>query len=700
MVNTEILIDETMLCHMLIGAPASGKSTFALQLAEVVKNAQIHSTDSIRAQLYGDESIQGEWKMIEQTLIEQFSQAMMKQCSVIYDATNARRPWRMDLLNKVKALYPQVRWIGWHVKTEVEVCKVRNARRMRQVPDLVMENMHQMLKDFPPIAAEGFVRIVEFCAKEKHGKGYEEISLTQIAEEINAYQRATSGRSNRTRKFQWHRYSQLIDFDRLMHLMSLLIEYPGVGNLHCEDPASLVKLIGQEQTFDSPADEIAAVLARRIHPIYANQAALIGDLEWLDANGFTSWTNLEDQLVLLPFEGDIFTITPHTYSDSELFERLLLTIRFILRNPFYQIESQGAQASLVNALGRNWEGSGETEKGNKRQPGNLRKDIENVLNPYKILPGGVVSMRNGYFMGTGILSKSELLQIGRILESRPPNDDPADIEVYQRFQSRLRTLQSDRVGTHRVRVIRNRLIVDSKYLPSEALARPENLGHLEKAIEDAQLILVNRFGGQRFPQERHTMKIWPLQLVFYNIAWYLGYESAETGVFGFERLDRLEAKFQPTCRKQDSHLKAIRRLEQLYNASFGIYLGRSVEEQGIYVGKNSSLRADLEIQVEVHFTDSLYRFISEGTQRFQKMQMSPAPDGTVVSRNPKIYCLPQANEPQFPNVLRFTVPAWSLQDIELLRWILAYGNQVKVCAPRELVELVRSSLVDPSLYKD
>lgn len=47
-----------MLCHFLIGVPSSGKSTFAQLLAQT-GNYQIISTDAIRQQLYGDETIQG-----------------------------------------------------------------------------------------------------------------------------------------------------------------------------------------------------------------------------------------------------------------------------------------------------------------------------------------------------------------------------------------------------------------------------------------------------------------------------------------------------------------------------------------------------------------------------------------------------------------------------------------------------------------
>ena len=51
-------MSERLRCHMLIGIPASGKSTLANELAPLI-NAEILSTDKIREELYKDETIQG-----------------------------------------------------------------------------------------------------------------------------------------------------------------------------------------------------------------------------------------------------------------------------------------------------------------------------------------------------------------------------------------------------------------------------------------------------------------------------------------------------------------------------------------------------------------------------------------------------------------------------------------------------------------
>ena len=47
-------------CHLLIGPPATGKTTVAALLAPLL-DAELLSTDRIREELYGDPMIQGNW---------------------------------------------------------------------------------------------------------------------------------------------------------------------------------------------------------------------------------------------------------------------------------------------------------------------------------------------------------------------------------------------------------------------------------------------------------------------------------------------------------------------------------------------------------------------------------------------------------------------------------------------------------------
>ncbi|HEY9647870.1 MAG TPA: ATP-binding protein, partial [Chroococcidiopsis sp.] len=94
---------------MLIGLPGSGKSTLTRQLLDHQPRQIIVSTDAIRAQLFGDEAIQGPWPLVWQELQRQLTRAIADiqagHClGVIYDATNAVRRNRRAVLDLARSL--------------------------------------------------------------------------------------------------------------------------------------------------------------------------------------------------------------------------------------------------------------------------------------------------------------------------------------------------------------------------------------------------------------------------------------------------------------------------------------------------------------------------------------------------------------------------------------------------------------------
>lgn len=153
---------------LTVGIPGSGKSTWAEQLAAqkaTEKNHyQIISTDRIRAELYGDEAIQGEWTDIRRSLINQLKAARQSidrghTAAVIYDATNAARRQRREFIQLAQACRYTPLIAAW-IDTPLAVCLQRNAGRSRQVPAHIIEKMYRQLTDCPPTEAEGLDRIL------------------------------------------------------------------------------------------------------------------------------------------------------------------------------------------------------------------------------------------------------------------------------------------------------------------------------------------------------------------------------------------------------------------------------------------------------------------------------------------------------------------------------------------------------------
>ncbi|HBB35233.1 MAG TPA: kinase [Cyanobacteria bacterium UBA8803] len=165
--------------HFLIGPPSSGKSTLATFLTQLDSNTVIISTDAIRAQLFGDETIQGDWSVIESEVLRQIHQTLAAKKSVIYDATNAKREWRTALLSQISG--GNIQWLAWHLKTPLETCLLWNQKRHRQVPPSVITEFYQALNDVPPQPAEGFVSVYSISVMP------DGLNLVQVQQQFEAF---------------------------------------------------------------------------------------------------------------------------------------------------------------------------------------------------------------------------------------------------------------------------------------------------------------------------------------------------------------------------------------------------------------------------------------------------------------------------------------------------------------------------------
>ena len=72
---------------MMIGAPASGKTTFAHKLAKKKSNCIVLSSDEIRKSLYGDASVQGDGNLVFDILYRTAIDYLKQNYCVIVDAT-------------------------------------------------------------------------------------------------------------------------------------------------------------------------------------------------------------------------------------------------------------------------------------------------------------------------------------------------------------------------------------------------------------------------------------------------------------------------------------------------------------------------------------------------------------------------------------------------------------------------------------
>lgn len=140
-----------MTLYTMIGLPGSGKSTFASNHPECI----VVSTDAIRGELFGDESEQKDGKLVFDVAYARLAQAVEAGQDAIFDATNLQRKYR----KKIFQMFPKAYHVAVFVNTPVDVCKERNAKRDRVVPEMVIDRMASSLN--PPTIAEGFKKIIE-----------------------------------------------------------------------------------------------------------------------------------------------------------------------------------------------------------------------------------------------------------------------------------------------------------------------------------------------------------------------------------------------------------------------------------------------------------------------------------------------------------------------------------------------------------
>ena len=149
---------------MLIGLPASGKSTWVKDYVKEHKDKEIIicSSDSVRKELYGDESIQGDVNKVFNILNKRVVEYLKSGKDVIYDCTNIKRKTRLPLIDRIKKNVDcNINCVC--IMTPYGVCLERNKSRKRVVPEEIIRKM--LLNWQPPCQKEGFNKIDILLAK-------------------------------------------------------------------------------------------------------------------------------------------------------------------------------------------------------------------------------------------------------------------------------------------------------------------------------------------------------------------------------------------------------------------------------------------------------------------------------------------------------------------------------------------------------
>ena len=683
-------------CHLLIGPPASGKTTTAALLAPLLQ-AEVFSTDRIREELYGDAAIQGHWPEVEARLHESIRQAVGAGQSVLIDATHARRPWRLALTQRLELPAP-VEWIGWWLRTPLEVCLAWNKQRPRAVPELVIRQFYAALNagEFLPDRSEGFSALLDLDPS----LGGEE--LEQIRTELHRLDRRISAARNKESAKDLHGYARLLDLERLLYLLQLLSRFPGLCAADVETEAEL-SAICNPLPEGSMAQRAAALLSALRGSCYADVEALERDLLWLEQQGFLSAESATKPIEpppLPPAALDAHHGGWPPMGDRTVFVRVFSLLRYLMQNPFSHQKGVALTEHLIAQLnGIYMPGEGST----------LRKDVERVLTPYGFRRRND-NARHGYGLGTAVLSAARLREVHQVVSQAAARlGDPTAQDLLAELDERLRRGGVLREDDLPVRVFANRSIVHPDLVRRDSLAVPQQAERLEAAITAGQRVVLERLSGSAQFEESppDLMRVWPLQLLFHNIGWYLAYEEdavgREYGLIRTERLDRLGLRQVDSgfARPVGARRAGIERLTRLMERSGGIYFGEEVDLQEQLATANPQDCRKLLVTVRFRCTLPIYRFLREGLQRYPLEQLrlsKPLPGDRW--RQPAH--APLVLEPQpgssHPFPVEIDLPPWTVaRDVDFRRWLFGYGAEVLIESPGMLKEeqVIRSlSLID------
>jgi predicted DNA-binding transcriptional regulator YafY len=189
-----------------------------------------------------------------------------------------------------------------------------------------------------------------------------------------------------------------------------------------------------------------------------------------------------------------------------------------------------------------------------------------------------------------------------------------------------------------------------------------------EAIEQGQAIAISRTRDPYHTSSLEIHQVWALQLMHYDQAWYLLYETCDRPHLVIERLDRLSDYCQRLPDQQRSLAVQRQRLQDastLLDQGWGLYLGNLTEQQ-------AELQKQLKFErVKVRFFPPMTTLILEGKLRHRSQTVIPGAKDPVTGRFEWVD-------------YQVKLPRRSLQEFKW--WVCRHMEKAQILAPDDLAE--------------
>jgi hypothetical protein len=367
---------------------------------------------------------------------------------------------------------------------------------------------------------------------------------------------------------------------------------------------------------------------------------------------------------------------PHKYFSQNAFERLMMLLAAMVRFPgvgyLHRDEAAGDHHKATDEVHR-YVMKVAQEQGielTKCSPFSISKDLK-TLKAYGILDDRMY--RWGYFLGTGAANEEEMAAVLNVLYSQAKYQRDTQIkQLYELLAKRLKGATAKDLF-YPIRAQWNRSIVETD--PVERMGRgtgPRSLFDALELVEEAilqgqALELVRR--ANPFGSDAPTrFQAWPLQLLHYDIAWYLIYQYCENQHLAITRIDRISDDCRVVkgkSRRLEDQRRNLELAHELLEKGWGLFLGKPEAQRLELQGKLQP------VEVRVRFYPKVMGFVLEGALRHpsQAIETGPVDSGT--------------GQPAYVDYI-VQLPERSIQEFSF--WVYRFMGNVQVLAPDWLVE--------------